>query len=196
MSKIARNGRSDPIDYLILSKLREATKSPKYRLLWDLLYFTGARIGAAIKLRREDCYLNLGVPRLAIIFRSQNLKQGAGRYQKSIEVPIAKPLKLALMEYKFESDLSPWLFEGKDREHHVSRQSCDRNFRKALKVVGLDRAGYSLHGFKRNFIQRLHQENASFAEIKALTGNQSLKSIQSYLEGNPQKMKSLIDRIF
>ena len=149
-----------------------------------------------IKLRREDCYLSPGVPRLAILFRSRNLKQGAGHYQSSIEVPIAKPLKLSLIEYKFSSDLSPWVFEGKDRENHISRQSCDRSFRQALKIAGLDRAGYSLHGFKRNFIQKLHQENASFAEIKALTGNQSLKSIQSYLEGNPHKMKSLIDRIF
>jgi integrase/recombinase XerD len=51
------------------SKLRRNIKTPKYKLLLDLAWYTGERWGALIQLRVSDVYNSDGSPRDVITFR-------------------------------------------------------------------------------------------------------------------------------
>ena len=197
MTKIDRNGYSSRIDYKIFGQMLNATEMPKYTLLWNLLYYTGARISAALSLRRCDCYVDY-LPRESIVFRSANLKRSGGIQQPSLEVPIALPLKTYLQAYwgQFKREDSEWLFEGIDKYVHLSRSAADKHFRIIMKRIRKDRYGYSIHGFKRNFMLLLHEHNASFEDIKRLSGNKNLSSIQKYLQQDENRSKQLIDSIF
>ena len=88
------------------------------------------------------------------------------------------------------------MFEGIDKDVHLSRSAADKHFRIIMKRIGKDRHGYSIHGFKRNFMLLLHEHNASFENIKRFSGNKNLSSIQKYLQQDEIRSKQLIDSIF
>jgi len=196
MAIIDGNGFSEPIDYQILSKMIKATKNEKYKLLWNLLYYTGSRISAALALRRIDCFYLDGKLRSKILFRSENLKKSGGHRQPPLEIPIALPLKYQLKSYQFKWQDCPWLFEGKLPDRHLSRKTADDTFRATLRKIGLEKAGFSLHGFRHNFFLLLHKKNASKSDFTRLTGNKHYSSIQRYLELSSDRSVELIDSMF
>ena len=126
-----------------LQKLILAFRSPRMRLLVQLLAQTGLRINEALNLKVADIDLEEGWIRV----RPKNDKMGRGRL-----VPIINELKNALKEYLEKRTVdSPYLFPNeKDPSKPAKREHVYEAWYNALEKLGLARrdpsgTGYELH---------------------------------------------------
>jgi integrase/recombinase XerD len=76
--KTDRHGQACLLSDADYSKIRKQIKSKKYKLLFDLAWYTGERWGALVQLRVEDCYNPSGSPRDYINFRARTRDRYAG----------------------------------------------------------------------------------------------------------------------
>ena len=72
--KIDGEGQAAVLSDADYSKIRKQIKSRKYKLLWDLAWYTGERWGALVQLRVADVYNEDGTPSECINFRARTRK--------------------------------------------------------------------------------------------------------------------------
>ncbi|MDJ0737669.1 MAG: hypothetical protein QNJ47_27040 [Nostocaceae cyanobacterium] len=72
--KVNRNGQTAILTDADYAKIRRQFRSDKYRLLFDLAWYTGERWGALIQLEVEDVYQSNGEPREEITFKARTRK--------------------------------------------------------------------------------------------------------------------------
>ena len=103
-----REGQAAVLTYADCSKIRTQIRSRKYKLLFDLAWYTGERWGALVQLRVADVYTEDGNVREYINFRARtrkakpNSKRKAQdpRSRKNRQVPVHPVLKEILIGYQ------------------------------------------------------------------------------------------------
>jgi len=108
-----RSGQAAILSDLEYSKIRKQIVNQKYRLLWDLAWYTGERWGALVQLRVEDCYNSDGTPRSEITFRARTRKALPDGTRQTRQVPVHDVLTESLSNYPPDKS-SPWLFPDRD----------------------------------------------------------------------------------
>lgn len=192
MPKINGSGKAKILSDAELSRIRKQLTQPSHRLLFDILRFTGERIGAVVQLQRLDVFDAAGKPREYITFRGSTRKAAAGKKAKTRQLVIHPILKESLEGFEINKD-SSWLFPARgNNETHITRQGADDILRRACDKAGLGGAGISLHSFRRTLITRLHERGVGIGTIKAISGHASLRSIQEYIDVSDEQVKSAI----
>lgn len=176
MAKRERHGKSTPISEEIYRKLRKACKQDEHKLLFDIAYYTGERIGAIVQLKVSDVYQDSDRRKLhrAITYRAATRKDRATR-----QVPIHPELQLKLRAY--DAPQAGWLFPGRGMHGHLCVRAADRMLRRRLADCGLEDDGISLHGFRHGFISDLHKQGLDLKIIASLTGHKSLQVLAGYV---------------
>lgn len=187
MAKLNRNGKSNPINESIYKKIRAKARSPKHRLIFDIAFYTGERMGAILQLQVADIYSNPHTRQLhpQITFRASTRK---GKITRQI------PIHPDLIE-RFKAYSPPdgaWLFPGREIGCHLSNRACDRMFRRCLVRASLDESGYSFHGFRRGFITDLHAKGTSLRVIQSLTGHKSMQVLSGYVDVSERQRQQAI----
>ncbi|MEH2454494.1 tyrosine-type recombinase/integrase [Nostoc sp.] len=182
------------------SKIRNQIKSRKYKLLFDLAWYTGERWGAIVQLRIADVYSEDGNPREYINFRARTRKASPNRKpkaenhtpkRKNRQVPVHPVLNEILLSYKPESD-NTWMFPGRSGDKPISFRRADAILRAAVDRAGLSAKGISTHSTRRSFITNLADKGINLAMIKKITGHTDLKVLSAYIEVSDDDVKRAI----
>jgi integrase/recombinase XerD len=127
-----------------IQRLILGSKSPRMRLLIQLLLQTGMRLNEALQLRVEHIDFDAKVIRLP----GTITKTGKPR-----EVPLVPELEDAIRNYlRQRKDGSPWLFPNeKDPSKPWTRAKAREGLHRLLKVLGLDSRDPSGKGYQIHF---------------------------------------------
>lgn len=192
MPKINRSGKAKILSESELSKIRKQLLTPRSQLLFDILRYTGERVGAVIQLQRLDVYEANGKPREYITFRSSTRKAAAGKKAHTRQMPIHPALAEILKSFPADKE-SAWLFpRNGDPAQHISRQGADDLIRRACDRAGLGGKGISLHSFRHTLITNLHEKGVGIGTIQAITGHANLRSVQEYISVSEAEVKNAI----
>lgn len=201
-----REGQAAILTNADYSKIRNKIKSRKYKLLFDLAWYTGERWGALVQLRIADVYNDDGTPREYINFRARTRKakpKASGKLKNSgdkpkpkskranRQVPVHPVLAELLLSYKPESDVD-WLFPCRTGEKPITLRWGDDILRAAVDKAGLSGKGISTHSTRRTFITNLAKNGINLAMIKKITGHADLKVLSAYIEVSEDDMKNAI----
>ncbi|MEH2139908.1 tyrosine-type recombinase/integrase [Nostoc sp.] len=194
-----REGQAAVISNADCSKIRTKIRSRKYKLLFDLAWYTGERWGALVQLRVTDVYSEDGSPREYINFRARTRKAKPNSkrkvqekaLRKNRQVPVHPVLREILLAYKPESD-SLYLFPARERDKPITLRWADAILRAAVDKAGLSAKGISTHSTRRSFITNLANKGINLAMIKKITGHTDLKVLSQYIEVSDDDMKNAI----
>lgn len=166
MPKSSGNGQSIILTPQQLKVIKQQLDF-KYQVLFDIMYYTGARISEAVAIRRCDVVNGM------IVIRKSNTKGKIG----TREIPIPPELIKAIDKLPSENG---YLFAGRNGEGHLTRYSVDKTLRNVCKRVGIE--GFSTHGFRRSFITNLAKNNIHMKLIMKCSGHKQLSSVEKYIE--------------
>ena len=172
------------------SKIRRQIIQPKYKLLFDLAWYTGERWGALVQIKIDDVYTE-GYPREEITFRANTRKASPDGRRQTRQVPIHPNLKELLQFYKFENN-TQWLFPNPSRNNHISLRCADYVLRAAVEKAGLDAKGISTHSTRRSFINKLYCKGVDIYTIQQITGHRDIKALLGYIDPSVDKIRGAI----
>ncbi len=167
------------------SKIRKQINNQKFRVLFDLAYYTGERWGALVQVQIEDVWDDDKL-REEITFRA-NTRKGK---QDTRQIPIHPTLKEILQNYNSQSE---WLFPQKRNPlKHISLRAADYALRDAVAKAGLAAKGIATHSTRRTFITKLHQNGVSLETIRRITGHRNFQSLTRYVEVEQKEITGAI----
>ncbi|MEG4032154.1 MULTISPECIES: tyrosine-type recombinase/integrase [unclassified Microcoleus] len=187
--KIIRFGQATPLCQLTFNQISNQFTTDLYKLFLGISWYTGERPDAILKIDVNHIYQDVEarLPRDKVIYPGSNRKDRQTR-----EVNIHRALRLMLSAY--QPPESGFLFPSLYRaDKHLSRQSVDKAFRRAVKKAGLENQGFSLYSARRGFVTRLNEQGCDIKLIQRLTGHRSLASLGRYIEVSDAQLKNAID---
>jgi integrase/recombinase XerD len=170
-------------------KLISATEGANHKLIFQIAYFTCARMGEVCKLKTSDVYQENGKPLASITYPKRSTK-----CKKTKQVPISDKLQNHLRLYWFESSpkYDDFLFSGGKLGSHLQFQSADDAFRRAVVSAKLEGMGYSTHSFRRSGATELGNQGIALPIIQEITGHSSLDSLRRYIHVTQDQVKNAI----
>lgn len=179
MPKNHRNGQAeiwseDQLEQVFLQL------SPKMRCLFSICYYTGCRISEALQLKAEDIVGD------RLVFRRSTTKT-----RRTREVKIHP--KLAEIMSQAELPLQGYLFPGRGKKGHLTRQAADHALREVCSTLGLK--GFSTHSSRRTAATRLNNAGVPLRVIQQIGGWSSLAALQRYLEVTPEQVDEAIAKL-
>jgi integrase/recombinase XerD len=88
---------------------------------------------------------------------------------------------------------SGYLFPGRGKQGHLTRQAADHALRQVCDRLGLP--GFSTHSNRRTAATRLNNAGVPLRVIQQIGGWSSLAALQRYLEVTPEQMDEAIGRL-
>lgn len=189
--KTDRHGQACLLSDTDYSKIRKQIKSRKYKLLFDLAWYTGERWGALVQLRVEDCYNPDTSPKDYINFRARTRKATPDGKRQTRQVFVHAVLRESLQNYKADSN-SPWMFAASTGDKPITLRWADMILRAAVDKAGLSAKGISTHSTRRSFITKLHRNGTDLYTIKKITGHKDFKALERYVEIDSDRVKGAI----
>lgn len=122
MPKTNRNGQAIVLTKNQCQQVWDELIQP-HRLIFQICFYTAARIGEEVQLRREDIFDT------HLIYRARNTKT-----KKTRQVAIAPPL--AMLLNAAELPKTGYLFPG-TLEGHITTRACDKALRETLDYLQL-----------------------------------------------------------
>lgn len=187
-------GQAPVLTEVEFSKIRQQIRSKKYKLLFDLAWYSGERWGALCKLWVEDCYEKDGSVRNCITFRAATRKAAPDGKRTTRQVPIHPILKESLENYKSITD-SQYLFPNREGDKPITLRWADRILRAAVERAGLSARGISTHSTRRSFITKLHRNGCDVYTIQKITGHRDLKALGHYIDIDVDTIKGAIEAL-
>lgn len=157
-----------------------AELSPTMRVVFLICYYTGCRISESLQLKAEDFIGD------RVVFRRATTKTKQTRDVR-VHPDLAKMLEQA------DLPKSGFLFPGRGKRGHLTRQAADKALREACEYVGLQ--GFSTHSNRRTAATRLNNAGVPLRVIQKVGGWTDLSSLQKYLEVTPEQIDEAILRL-
>lgn len=158
----------------------------KHRLLLMLIYSGGLRVGDVVTLMVAD----LDLDRKMIHVRS-------GKGRKDRYTLLSDKAITVLLEYRKIYKPKIWLFEGMDKQKHLSVRSAEMIFEKACQKAGIEK-DISIHGLRHSFATHLLDSGIDIRYIQELLGHQSSKTTEIYTHVSTRdlgRIKSPLDNL-
>jgi len=171
-------------------KLIDATVGENHKMIFQLAYWTGARVGEVRRLPVVSVFGSDGKVEPMITFWSEITKN-----QENRQVPVHGTLKSLLERYWL---MTPglvnqfYLFPGQSGNEAIQFQSVDDAFRRAIIKAELIGKGYSCHSMRRSAITKMHNCGIATGIIMQVSGHKSLSSLQHYLHVSDEQVRGAI----
>ncbi len=173
------------LDLAEVKALLSVTENLKHRALLTITYSAGLRISEAASLRVTD----IDSKRM---MRVQQGKGGKDRYsilsQTTLEL---------LRHYWRQYRPKQWLFEGQDKETHISVSAIRQIFLEAKERAGITKPT-SPHTLRHSFATHLIESGTSLHHVQLLLGHRSPTTTTVYLhvsKMNLSKVASPLDSL-
>ncbi|MBW4523369.1 MAG: site-specific integrase [Scytolyngbya sp. HA4215-MV1] len=171
MPKVNRNGQAVVLTEDQLAELFATLELP-HRLVFQICYYTAARVGEVVQLQAEDIVAG------RIVYRAQTTKTKTTR-----DVAIAPPLAAALKAV--ELPRRGYLFPGRVN-NHLTTQAADKALRQACDYLGFK--GVSTHSFRRSLLTKMHFEKGhSLKTLQQITKHEDIGNLARYLDIGQQE---------
>lgn len=171
MPKVNRNGQAVVLTDDQLTELF-ATLNPPHRLLFQICYYTAARVGEVIQLQAEDIVSG------RVVYRARNTKTKQTR-----TVAIAPPL-LAILTAA-ELPKTGYLFPGRNGQSPMTTQAADKALRKACDYLGFK--GVATHSFRRSLLTKMYRQGHSLRTLQQITKHADIGNLAKYLDIGQQE---------
>ncbi|QUH31943.1 tyrosine-type recombinase/integrase [Vallitalea guaymasensis] len=158
----------------------------KHKTLLALIYSSGLRVGEVVKLKIND----IDSQRMLI-----KIEQGKGN--KDRYVMLSESILLQLRKYYKEYRPNKWLFEGADKDKHITERTVQRIFKNACEK-GCVMKKVSVHSLRHSFATHLLESGTDIRYIQELLGHSSSKTTEIYTHvtnKNIMSIKSPLDDI-
>jgi len=168
-----------------VESLFSVTRNIKHKAMLMITYSSGLRVSEAARLRLTD----IDSKRMTV--RISQGKGGKDRYsilsQKTLE---------HLRQYWKKYRPTEWLFEGQNKDHHISSFTIQAVFRIAKKRARIIKPA-SIHTLRHSFATHLIEAGTSLHHVQLLLGHRSPTTTTVYLHVsrlNLTKVKSPLDK--
>ncbi|MBI2379534.1 MAG: site-specific integrase [Gammaproteobacteria bacterium] len=159
--------------------LLDAEKEPMYRLIYDLMWTTGARVSEVLALTPAS-FVDDGYD-FGVILKT--LKQRPGRPSKAALQRSPKryvPLVDTLVKDRIQSYLWAGKYRQDARLFPVTRQTVNRHIRALVQRVGGAPFRISSHTFRHSFAIHLLLHGRPLKYVSQLLGHRSVDSTEIY----------------
>lgn len=192
MPKNNRSGQAAILTDADYFKIKTHLISPHHKLIFDIAWWTGERLGAVVQLPTNAVFDAKGKPLEYITFPSRTRKASPDGKRHTRQVPLHPNLREILREYGYahKPSMSGFLFPTSNG--HLQFQSADDALRRAIAKAGLEALGISTHSFRRTLITKLARRGISTATIKKITGHQDVKALLRYIDVSEDQIKEAI----
>jgi len=170
MPKVNRNGQAVVLTDDQLTELFATLEQP-HGLLFQICYYTAARVGEVVQLRAEDILAG------RVVYRARTTKTKTTR-----DVAIAPPLSVALKS--MELPQSGYLFPGRFN-NHMTTQAADKALRQVCDYLGFQ--GVSTHSFRRSLLTKMHNQGHSLRTLQQITKHSDIGNLAKYLDVGQQE---------
>ncbi len=151
-----------------VTRLLEAIRRPKYRMIVTAMYAAGLRISEACRLQPED----IDSKRMVIRVR------GKGDKERFSLLP--GRLLLDLRDYWRQTQpQGEWLFPGGTSAGHASPWTARNVFHKAIRSAGITKHA-TPHTLRHSFATHLIEVGTDVTVVQALLGHASLQATEVY----------------
>ena len=160
-------------------KLLDAQKHPKYRLILDLMWSTGARVSEVLALKPTS-FIDDGYDFLVEL---KTLKQRPGRPTKKALQRSPKryiPITEHALQDRIQSYLYANNFRNTDRIFPMCRQTVNRHIHSLVDGEGGAPFHISAHTFRHSFAVHLLLHGRQLKVISKLLGHKSIESTEIY----------------
>jgi len=171
-----------------MAEILDAVETPRERALFELMYSSGLRFFEAVGLILADVNLD---QRIALVRLG---KGGKDRY-----VPFSQVARDWLLAYvsgdrnhrlnKLPQISRDLVFPGPNGRLRWSR--VDHHWKDALKAVGLEGKGYTLHCIRHACATHLLEGGAQVRYVQELLGHESLSTTQRYTRPTVERIKAV-----
>lgn len=159
----------------------ESLSKFKDKVIIQLLYSTGIRVGECVALKRQD----INIERMMI-----RIVKGKG--QKDRYVPLS-PMMLEQLElYYKQYNPEDYIFTGRKKGEPICRATVNRIIRNANYVLDTKET-ITPHTFRHSFATMLTEEGESLYKIQQILGHKSILSTTRYIKAAKTELKSCIN---
>ena len=158
--------------------LIKVISNPKHKLIIQLIYSAGLRLGELTRLKLKD-----------INFQNNTLFIRCSKGKKDSYTMIADSLKSKIQEYTTAYKPSYWLFEGQDRGKYADR-SVQQIMKDAVVKSGVN-PDATVHILRHSFATHLIQAGVDIRIVQEYLGHRSIKTTEIYTHIT-DKLKSMI----
>lgn len=159
--------------------LLDAEKHPRFRLILDLMWSTGARVSEVLAITPSS-FVDDGYD-FGVILRT--LKQGAGRPSKT-SLQRSPKRYIPIVEHALQDRVQSYLWAGHFRKDErifpVARQTVNRHIHTLIERVGGSPFAISAHTFRHSFAIHLLLHGRPLKYVSQLLGHKSVDSTEVY----------------
>lgn len=158
-----------------IGRILAAKMNPKHRLLLELVYGCGLRVGEAVTIRVRDVHID------------RQLLHVHGKGQKDRLVPIVAIDQMLLTAQMAGMAPDDWLFAGQRPGEYLTRRTAEKILEhacSAAKIVGR----WNMHKLRHSYATHLHDGGTDVRYIQALLGHSSVKTTMLYTHLSVQSL--------
>lgn len=159
--------------------LLDAEKHPRFRLILDLMWSTGARVSEVLAITPSS-FVDDGYD-FGVILRT--LKQGAGRPTKA-SMQRSPKRYIPIVEHALQDRVQSYLWSGHFRKDErifpIARQTVNRHIHELIERVGGSPFPISAHTFRHSFAIHLLLHGRPLKYVSQLLGHKSVDSTEIY----------------
>lgn len=152
-----------------IDTLISAIKNHKHRLMIELAYGSGLRVGEVVSLRVQDLDLE----------NNQITVRGA-KGNKDRHTVLSPKLKDRLVQLTMGKALTELVFES-ERGGKLTSRTLQVVFNRALRAAGIKKSA-SFHSLRHSFATHLLENGTDIRHIQALLGHSSITTTQVYTQ--------------
>jgi integrase/recombinase XerD len=157
------------LDLSEVESIFSVTKNLKHKAMLMITYSSGLRVSEAARLRLTD----IDSKRMTV--RISQGKGGKDRYSILSQTTL-EHLRLYWKKYR----PAEWLFEGQDKDNHITLYTIQSIFRAAKKRAGITKP-VSVHTLRHSFATHLIEAGTSLHHVQLLLGHRSPTTTTVYL---------------
>lgn len=142
-------------------------KNVKHKLMLELAYGAGLRVGEVVKLKVSDVRMEEGL----LLIREAK----GGKDRLSL---LPEKLKSGLAGFIAGRDGKAWLFPS-ERGGRLTERTAQKVFEKALEATGLMKEG-TFHSLRHSFATHLLEGGVDLRYVQELLGHSNIRTTQRY----------------
>ena len=159
----------------------ESLSALRDKVIVQMLYSTGIRVGECVGLKRQDIHPSRMVIRIV-----------KGKGQKDRYVPLSPMLLGQLEHYYKQYEPLDYIFYGRSKEEPMNRITVNRIIWK-VNFILKTKEKITPHTFRHSFATMLTEEGENLFTIQKILGHKSINSTFRYIKASKTKLKSCIN---
>jgi integrase/recombinase XerC len=160
--------------------------------LLDFLWFTGARVSSAVRLKVKD--IDLSARQIGLSSR-----KGPRAKEKIYYFPIHTALKNFLKAHIKNKTHNDYAFLRQDGMPYNAKdyaKKINKVLRKSPQAINFGSKGLSTHGIRHSFASRMHQNGLTVNEVRTLLGHSTIRTTEAYLQSGMDQVLKKINKMW